>query len=151
MSCLHFVSHLYQQLQDKNAEVSSFLLSTMIWVIPCINPDTYDLNIREYRQTVNKRMNRYGNYRKNRRETCQRALHNKLTYYYFFIRKSFDHGIDLNRNFPVCFDIDEEGSSGNSCSEIYRVCLVISLSYRVHLRFLKKKHKPSVLLWNDCL
>lgn len=32
-----------------------------------------------------------------------------------------DNGIDLNRNFPVCFDLDKEGSSPDVCSEIYRV------------------------------
>ena len=32
-----------------------------------------------------------------------------------------DNGVDLNRNFPVCFAIDKEGSSPDVCSEIYRV------------------------------
>ena len=36
-------------------------------------------------------------------------------------RRYEEDGIDLNRNFPVCFDIDEKGSSGRICSEDYRV------------------------------
>ncbi|KAK8822536.1 hypothetical protein WA577_005698 [Blastocystis sp. JDR] len=31
-----------------------------------------------------------------------------------------ESGVDLNRNFPVCFDVDEFGSSGRPCSDIYR-------------------------------
>ena len=39
-------------------------------------------------------------------------------------RKYDEDGIDLNRNFPVCFDIDEKGSNSRPCAEDYRVCLV---------------------------
>lgn len=44
-------------------------------------------------------------------------------------RRNEEDGIDLNRNFPVCFDIDEKGSSDRICSEDYRVVFPDSSDY----------------------
>ena len=35
-----------------------------------------------------------------------------------FCAKDFS-GVDLNRNYPLCFDKDDEGSSNDPCSEMY--------------------------------
>lgn len=73
MSCSFFVSQLIQQLQKKNAETISLLSSTMIWIIPCMNPDTYDTNIRLFKVTkVSQKLSlkTYGSFRKNMLDTC---------------------------------------------------------------------------------
>ena len=68
-----------------------------LWFIPAINPDglVYNENIAP---------NGGGMQRKNMKETCA----------------SDPTGVDLNRNYDYMWGLDDEGSSGNGCSETYR-------------------------------
>lgn len=115
MATLDFAALLLSKLRahDKHTEV--VLSHSMVWMIPSLNPDTYDLNIRQFQKTK-----RYGMKRKNQHPVCSKS---RYPCYCFSLTPSryMDNGIDLNRNFPVCFDIDNEGSSPDACSEIYRV------------------------------
>lgn len=68
----------------------------MIWFIPAVNVDGYNL----VKTNFNDENKKY--VRKNRKilGKCSNDL---------------DFGIDLNRNYLIAFGIDEEGSSSNPC------------------------------------
>ena len=127
MSPLLFVEDLFKNYNQNHKETIMLLRSTMLWVIPCMNPDTYDYNVEKFAQSQNQHKNSnmdskyYGSLRKNLRDTCPRASHKYILLLFLTCRKIYENGVDLNRNFPICFDVDEKGSSSNACSDIYRV------------------------------
>jgi len=100
MALISFMDRLESRFKEDSVE--ALLKSRTIWILPILNPDGYDMNQRTH-------PNGGGLQRKNVRENCE---HGSTT---------FDQiGIDLNRNFPVCFDLDEDGSSSRACAEDYR-------------------------------
>lgn len=130
---------LLERLRMHDKQVEEVLSRTMMWVIPSLNPDTYDSNVHLYRQK-----GRYGMHRKNNHNVCT------VKTYYFLLFSSRWHsedGIDLNRNFPVCFDVDNQGSDSNPCSEIFRVFLIILFLFRGFLHFPSQKQSRSPLFF----
>jgi hypothetical protein len=74
-----------------------------MWFVPIINPDGY-----AYNETI--APNGGGMHRKNRRPNPDDSNCNEGT----------DQGVDLNRNYGYHWGPNYSGSSGNSCSGIYR-------------------------------
>jgi len=66
------------------------------WFVPCVNPDGY-----VYNETNNPGGG--GLWRKNRRNNAGSC-----------------EGVDLNRNWPTAWGVDNQGSSSDTCSETYR-------------------------------
>lgn len=65
---LDFTSLLLFKLQAHDKHVEMILSHSMVWVIPSLNPDTYDLNVRQFESTK-----RYGMKRKNQHPVCSRS------------------------------------------------------------------------------
>lgn len=124
VTCLHTVSRLVTLLRERNEWILHILSDTMVWVIPSLNPDTHDYNVVKTASSLRGEFSkRYGMQRKNMKETCPPAKRNTFIHIGRFISsRTMESGVDLNRNFPVCFDVDEFGSSSIPCSDIYRVC-----------------------------
>ena len=100
MALISFMDRLDSRFREDSIE--TLLKSRTIWILPLLNPDGYDMN-----RATNP--NGGGLQRKNARENCAHGT------------TSFDQiGIDLNRNFPVCFDHDNIGSSSRACAEDYQ-------------------------------
>lgn len=124
VTCLQFVSRLIDLLQKRSTWLLDILSDTMVWVIPSLNPDTHDFNVAASLRFGTS--TRYGMQRKNRKETCPQNARVSFIQFLFTDSARMELGVDLNRNFPVCFDVDEFGSSGRPCSDIYRVGFIIS-------------------------
>ena len=124
MACVEFIAFLYKQLILMDIESLYLLRSRALWVIPSLNPDTYDANIK---MASSKSPPVFGLNRKNQRHSCN-PKEKKLSFlFYVLMYSQYDEdGVDLNRNFPICFDIDEKGSSSRGCREDYRVSLCMS-------------------------
>ncbi len=73
-------------------EVRRLLDSSEVWIVPLVNPDGLEYSIRIYRY-----------WRKNRRDSGNDVF-----------------GVDLNRNYGYKWGLDNEGSSPNPESEVYR-------------------------------
>ena len=100
MALICFMDRLESRFREDSIE--TLLKSRTIWILPLLNPDGYDMNQATH-------PNGGGFQRKNARENCEHGT------------TSLDQiGIDLNRNFPVCFDHDEIGSSSRACAEDYQ-------------------------------
>lgn len=67
-----------------------------IWFVPCVNPDGY-----VYNEATNPGGG--GLWRKNRRNNAGSC-----------------EGVDLNRNYPTAWGVDNQGSSNDPCSETFR-------------------------------
>lgn len=76
------------------------LLSRQLWFILVVNPDGYARNEQQRMWT-----HHATGQRKNTRAGCATTL---------------DTGVDLNRNYDVCFDHDNIGSNQDVCAEDYR-------------------------------
>lgn len=77
---------------DSNAEVRQLVDNCETWIVPLVNPDGLEYSIHFYRY-----------WRKNRRDNGDGTF-----------------GVDLNRNYDYMWGYDDEGSSPNSYSEVYR-------------------------------
>jgi hypothetical protein len=81
---------------DTDPEIKYLVDHTEMYFVPCINPDGY-----VYNETTNPSGGGY--WRKNRRENGNGSM-----------------GVDLNRNYGFKWGFNDNGSSGNPDSEIYR-------------------------------
>jgi hypothetical protein len=82
---------------DRDPKVTAIINNTELYFIPCINPDGYIIN----NTTA---PNGGGMWRKNARKDTNGAV----------------IGVDLNRNYGFNWGFDNEGSSSNPFSEVYR-------------------------------
>jgi len=96
---VYFLEYLAGAKARGDLEAMTLLRHRDLWFVLNLNPDAYEYNFVHS-------PNRCGSQRKNTRDSCP-------------ARKTRG-GVDLNRNFPVCFDIDDKGSSKNKCQEDYR-------------------------------
>lgn len=99
MSFMNLYYYIYWLLENYNVDdrATQILDTRELWFIPIVNPDGYEYN----RQIA---PNGGGMQRKNMRETCNSSA----------------DGIDLNRNYSFQWGYDNQGSSGDGCSETYR-------------------------------
>lgn len=102
MSIVFYVHRLLEQLHQGDPEALALVTTRQLWIIPLVNPDGYEYN-RVHSPSGG------GMMRKNLRPggNC---------------RLSSDQGVDLNRNYPTCFehDEDDDGASNDQCREDYR-------------------------------
>jgi len=75
-----------------DSDIQRLIDSSAVWIIPLVNPDGLEYSIQTYRY-----------WRKNRRDTGDGSF-----------------GIDLNRNYGYQWGADDDGSSPNPDSEVYR-------------------------------
>ncbi|MCK6602364.1 MAG: T9SS type A sorting domain-containing protein [Bacteroidetes bacterium] len=94
-SALYFLLYLVENY-DKNPGIRQLVDSREIYFIPVVNPDGYVYN--ETSQPGGG-----GMWRKNRR-----------------LNEDFTYGIDLNRNYGVGWGYDDEGSSPDPSTNVYR-------------------------------
>ena len=110
MSLLHLMFWLGENYKENPLTIDerrakSLIDNHTLWIMPLNNPDGYDYN-EEIQPSGG------GLQRKNRRPgTCSGQTSN---------------GIDLNRNYAYDWGINNTGSSGNSCSQVYRGPLAFS-------------------------
>lgn len=97
-SLSQMIFYMYYLLENygSNAEITALVNNTELYFVPCVNPDGY-----LYNQTTDPFGG--GLWRKNRRDN------NDGTY-----------GIDLNRNYGYQWGYDDDGSSPNTSSDVYR-------------------------------
>jgi carboxypeptidase T len=97
-SLSQMVFYLWYLLEnyDSNPEVKYLVDNTAMYFIPCINPDGYIFN-------ENTDPNGGGLWRKNK-----------------YLENGTLRGVDLNRNYGYQWGIDDNGSSPNSTSNVYR-------------------------------
>jgi len=88
---LLFSQYLLEHYQD-NQEVRRAVDGAQIYIVPLINPDGLEFSIHTYRM-----------WRKNRRNNG-----------------NLSWGVDLNRNYGFMWGYDDEGSSPNPYSDVYR-------------------------------
>lgn len=77
---------------DKSSEIKNLVDQCQIWIVPLLNPDGLEYSIHFYRY-----------WRKNRRNNGNGS-----------------YGVDPNRNYDYKWGIDEEGSSSDPFSNVYR-------------------------------
>lgn len=82
---------------DRDPKVTAIINNTELYFIPCMNPDGYIINNRNA-------PNGGGMWRKNARKGANGSV----------------IGVDLNRNYGFNWGFDNEGSSPNPFSEVYR-------------------------------
>jgi hypothetical protein len=97
---VYTIDILVADFMNGDLDMLHLLLSRQLWFILVVNPDGYARN-------EQKRMwaQHATGQRKNARAGCSQTL---------------DTGVDLNRNYDVCFDHDNLGSNPNVCAEDYR-------------------------------
>jgi hypothetical protein len=100
MVTLRFASEILQELALGNRTMLTHMSKACLHIIPCVNPDAYVFNL--VNMNSNNRMAR-----KNRRPGCSSGSYQ-------------DVGVDLNRNYDFYWNYDEQGSSSQSCSDMYR-------------------------------
>ena len=102
------VSLLEGRAARPNGTEAGILETRQVWLMPAMNPDGYQWNLAQIRAHARPNVDLL--VRKNRRRgkgdtgACSAAT----------------MGVDLNRNFPVCFAKDEVGSSLKPCQEDFR-------------------------------
>ena len=98
MNLIYFIHHLCKNYGIKKLP-TDILDNRELWFVPCVNPDGY-----VYNQTIAPEGG--GMHRKNRKDTnCGEGT---------------TRGIDLNRNFSYMWGANDEGSSPDPCSGVYR-------------------------------
>ncbi|RHZ42487.1 hypothetical protein DYB26_012761 [Aphanomyces astaci] len=98
-----FIDHLVVGLRGHHPAITALLWSRQLWFILVVNPDGYAYN--EAHMPLHPDQS-FAGQRKNRHpSTCGKAP---------------DTGVDLNRNYDVCFSEDDVGSSDDVCGEDYR-------------------------------
>lgn len=102
MNLFYFVEWLCENYSTNN--VAEYLVNNReLWFIPVINPDGY-----VYNESI--APNGGGMHRKNRRENPPNSNCNEGT----------QLGVDLNRNYGYEWGADDNGSSPNPCSSVFR-------------------------------
>lgn len=100
---VYTIDLLVTGLQNGDLQVLELLSSRQLWFVLVVNPDGY---ARNEEQKIWDSLDIYEvGQRKNTRPGCSKIL---------------DNGVDLNRNYDVCFAADDVGSSTNVCAEDYR-------------------------------
>lgn len=97
---MYTIDLLVADYVNGDMDMVHLLLSRQLWFILVVNPDGYATN-EQYRMWE---LNQSGQ-RKNARTGCANLM---------------DTGVDLNRNYDVCFDHDDIGSNPAICAEDYR-------------------------------
>eukprot|EP00501_MAST-03F_sp_TOSAG23-6_P001931 GSMAST32.ASY1.ANO1.2012.1 assembled CDS len=104
-SIIYFLNIIELQQASGDPKILALLSSRQIWIAPLLNPDGYFFNL-------NRKNNELGQ-RKNRNSKCPSNESNG---------NGDGPGVDLNRNFPVCFNFDNKGSRNNlPCVEDYGI------------------------------
>lgn len=103
-SLVAFISDLLTKHRNGDVEVRYLLQRTALYFVLVVNPDGYVAN---ELTTTKKRMRR-----KNMGPYCNDS--------FVQLRNDQESGVDLNRNYAVCFDQDEIGSSRNACDIDYQ-------------------------------
>ncbi|MCJ7681285.1 MAG: M14 family metallopeptidase, partial [Candidatus Aminicenantes bacterium] len=88
---LLFCRHLLDNA-DSNTDIKAIIDSGEVWIVPIVNPDGLEYSIHSYRY-----------WRKNRRNNGAGSF-----------------GVDPNRNYGYMWGYDENGSSSDPDSEVYR-------------------------------
>ncbi|KAF1320926.1 Zinc carboxypeptidase, partial [Globisporangium splendens] len=102
MNQVYTIDLLLLDFENGDLDVLHLLFSRQLWFVLVVNPDGYVRNeVQRIWDTPAKGVGQ----RKNTRSGCATVLEN---------------GIDLNRNYDVCFDHDSVGSSTDICAEDYR-------------------------------
>ena len=130
-SVLYSIDDLRNRYLAKDPEVQALLQLRQLWFVPFVNPDGYELNMRLAPGGG-------GMQRKNTRPTCGGGAR-------------FDTGVDLNRNYPVCFadpliSGGWAGSSTKPCDEDYRGSASFSEPETQAIRTLVQRVKFSTAL-----
>ncbi|EGR34266.1 zinc carboxypeptidase family protein, putative, partial [Ichthyophthirius multifiliis] len=99
---LYTYAYLIYQYFQGDQQTIDFLKNNVIWFIPVVNVDGYEMLMQNFNDNDIKK-----NIRKNRKIEKQ-CEHNVL------------QGVDLNRNYGTAFGIDDIGSSPDPCSITYR-------------------------------
>jgi len=98
MNLIYFMVYLCENY-NRDENVSYVVNNRELWFIPIVNPDGY-----VYNETIEP--DGGGMHRKNRKDTgCGDGT---------------DRGVDLNRNFSYDWGLDDEGSSPDPCSQVFR-------------------------------
>ena len=92
---IYFMWYILEN-SETDPSIAHLLKNTELYFIPCVNPDGY-----VYNETV--RPEGGGLWRKNRRKNADGTF-----------------GVDLNRNYGHKWGVDNDGSSSNTQSEVYR-------------------------------
>jgi len=85
---------------------TSLLDHRVVYIVPVVNPDGYQLNVNTYTATGGAS---FGNWRKNARDNDNNGSHS-----------SSNDGVDLNRNYGYKWNYNNVGSSGSFSSQTYR-------------------------------
>ncbi|TMW59630.1 hypothetical protein Poli38472_004699 [Pythium oligandrum] len=100
MNLIYTIDLLALDLANGVLDVLTLLYSRQLWFIPVVNPDGYARN----EQLHMWNSSQIGQRKNTRPGGCS----------------SVDDGVDLNRNYDICFDLDERGSQKKPCEEDYR-------------------------------
>lgn len=98
---VYTIDLLATDVENGDLEVLHLLFSRQLWFVLVVNPDGY---ARNEEQRMWERSGEVGQ-RKNTQPGCTTEI---------------DNGVDLNRNYDVCFSHDDVGSSTQVCAEDYR-------------------------------
>lgn len=99
---MYTIDLLATDIENGDLEVLHLLFSRQLWFVLVVNPDGY---ARNEEQRIWEHHGKDVGQRKNTRPGCGKVLEN---------------GVDLNRNYDVCFSRDSVGSSTDICAEDYR-------------------------------
>ncbi|ETV95474.1 hypothetical protein, variant 2 [Aphanomyces invadans] len=103
MNLVFFIDHLILGLRGHDPSITALLWSRQLWFVLVVNPDGYAYNEANMPKDPDET---FSGQRKNRhKSTCSETA---------------DVGVDLNRNYDVCFSQDAVGSSDEACAEDYR-------------------------------
>ncbi len=94
---MRLLQHVLDARRAGDAEMTALLETTELWFIPVVNPDGY-----QYTFDVDRL------WRKNLRDNDDNGVIDN------------NDGVDLNRNLPEHWNYDEEGSSSQFSSQVYR-------------------------------
>ena len=77
MASLLFIQDIIGKLQKRDNETLLLLSTLKIWIIPCMNPDTYDTNVNKVKESSyssKHRIQQYGLFRKTMKVTCPEKI-----------------------------------------------------------------------------
>ncbi len=121
MQLLFYMWYLLENY-DKDPAIADLVNNTEMYFVPCINPDGYI-----YNQTTNP--NGGGYWRKNRRDNGDGNF-----------------GVDLNRNYGYLWGLDDEGSSPDTYSDVYRGTAPFSEAETQMMRYFCNNHDFKIVL-----
>jgi hypothetical protein len=106
-----FIAFLAHAVKREDASILALLGSRQLWFVPVLNPDGYEYN----------RLHPKADVRKNRNAPSSAAGQQGVRGGPGSRKcKANDVGVDLNRNFDVCWGSDREDGSADACSEAFR-------------------------------